>query len=815
VKARLGFILLAVYAFAHAAEPAKPNILLLYADDLGYGDLRAYNPDSKIPTPNLDRLAAEGLRFTDGHSSSAICTPSRYAMLTGRHHWRDFHGISDSFGGSVFKPERLTLPEMLQAHGYATAAIGKWHLGWGWDAIKKPNAQPREAGKAKIWGPDAFDWSKPIPDGPLAHGFDYYFGDDVINFPPYTWIENDRVLAAPDTMLDTKAFKPVKEGGWESRNGPMVTGWDPYKNIPELTRRGIDYIHSRKGAKEPFFLYFAYPSPHAPIIPNDEFDGKSAAGPYGDSLCETDDSIGKLLGALDEAGLTENTLVIFSSDNGPEWYAYPRDKKFGHWSSHPLRGAKRDLYEGGHRVPFLIKWPGVTSPGRVSDALVSQIDLMATIASAIDYSLPANAAEDSHDLLPLLRAEVAPIRTTHVHNTYEKAWAIRHGDWLLIEAKSGYTSTRDAGWEARHGYPADDGLPVELFNVRDDLAQKRNLAAENPERVAALGALLKKIRTQGHSAPRLASTTLTMKAPNPIVRHLFTADPSARVFDGRLHVYTSHDRDDAVGYDMVDWWLFSTDDLVTWKDHGAVFKLTGFAWAEKQAWAPDAIAANGKYYLFLPTDRSKIGVAVSDKPDGPFVDAIGAPLIDNATMPEAGVEPIDPAILVDDDGTTWLYFGCRQIMVAKLDPSLTKLSGPLRKVVILTSSGEPAPQALPGKDPQLPAGYGEGPSMFKRDGRYYLVYSNGWAHGTTLVYATSDSPTGPFTYQGPVMHPVACSTHHGMVGEFKGKWYVFYHTAEVSGGNGYRRSVCVDELTFAPDGQIIPVTATSGLTSSR
>jgi arabinoxylan arabinofuranohydrolase len=309
----------------------------------------------------------------------------------------------------------------------------------------------------------------------------------------------------------------------------------------------------------------------------------------------------------------------------------------------------------------------------------------------------------------------------------------------------------------------------------------------------------------------LAVLTTTMKASNPFVRHLFTADPSARVFDGRLYVYTSHDQPDATSYGMVDWWLFSTDDMVTWKDHGAVFKLKDFAWAKQKAWAPDAIAANGKYYLFLPTDQSKIGVAVSDKPDGPFVDAIGAPLIDNATMPEAGTEPIDPAILVDGDGTTWLYFGCRQPMVVKLDPSLTKLAGPLQKLAILGPSGEPVPQALPGKDPQLPAGYGEGPSMFKRNGRYYFVYSNGWARDTTLVYATGDSPTGPFTYQGRVMHPVACSTHHGMVGEFKGKWYVFYHTAELSGGNGYRRSVCVDELTFDTDGKIIPVKGTSGM----
>jgi arylsulfatase A len=508
---RRDFLLLANLAIAASAallstvhaEPQKPNILILYADDLGYGDLGCYNPASKIPTPQLDRLASQGMRFTDGHSSSGICTPSRYAMLTGRHHWRDFHGIVNALGGSVFEPERLTLPEMLRAKGYATAAIGKWHLGWDWDAIKKPGAKPRGEGKQQVWGPEAFDWSKPIPDGPLAHGFDSYFGDTVINFPPYCWIENDKVVAAPDTLMDTSKWKPIKEGNWECRPGPMITGWDPYQNIPETTRRGVRYIHSRKDTDQPFFLYFAYPSPHAPIIPNDEFDGKSQAGPYGDFVYETDDSIGQLLRALEESGQAENTLVVFSADNGPEHYAYARDEKFGHWSAHPLRGLKRDFYEGGHRVPLLIKWPGVTQPGRVSNALVSQIDLMATVAAALGYELPADAAEDSHDLLPLLKGEVESVRSTHIHNTSAGRYAIRHGDWLLVDSKDGYVSRRDAAWEARHGYPPDDDGPVELYNLKTDLPQKHNIAAAHPEKVAELQTLLKQIRQQGHSAPRL------------------------------------------------------------------------------------------------------------------------------------------------------------------------------------------------------------------------------------------------------------------------------------------------------------------------
>lgn len=476
-----------------AAEPTQPNILILYADDLGYGDLSCYNPQGKIPTPNLDRLASQGMRFTDGHSSSGICTPSRYALLTGRHHWRDFHGIVGAMGPSVFKPERLTMPEMLQEKGYTTACIGKWHLGWDWEAIRTK----------KGIGPDCFDWSKSIPDGPLAHGFDHYFGDTVINFPPYAWIEDAKMAQIPDTLKDEKTWKKIKEGNWECRPGPMVTGWDPYAVLPTLTEKGVAYLESRKDAKEPFFLYFAFPCPHAPIIPNDEFDGKSGAGPFGDFVVETDAMVGKLLAALDKSGQADNTIVVFTADNGPEHYAYARDEKFGHWSAEPFRGLKRDIYEGGHHVPFIIRWPGVTKPGKVSDALVSQIDLMATFAANLDVKLPQDAAEDSHNLLPHLRGETEDVRQTHVHNTFANEYAIRDGDWLLIDAKTGYRSRGFKPWEARHDYPGDDGQPVELYNLAKDIGQRKNVAAEHPEKVKQMQDLLAKIQKQGHSAPRL------------------------------------------------------------------------------------------------------------------------------------------------------------------------------------------------------------------------------------------------------------------------------------------------------------------------
>ena len=297
-------------------------------------------------------------------------------------------------------------------------------------------------------------------------------------------------------------------------------------------------------------------------------------------------------------------------------------------------------------------------------------------------------------------------------------------------------------------------------------------------------------------------------AGNPLVTDIFTADPAGRVYGDRLYVYTSHDLPDATYWDMVDWRLLSTADLATWKDHGSILRVKDFAWASRWAWAPDAVQANGKFYLFVPVDRTKIGVAVGETPEGPFKDAIGQPLIDHATMPEVGVEPIDPALLIDDDGQAYLYFGCRNLKVVKLEPSLTKLAGAVQSMTLLDPEGNPIPVAAPGKQPALPMGYGEAPHVFKREGRYYFVYSNGWARESTVVYATGDSPTGPFTYVGKVMEHVACVTHHASVLPFKGKWYVLYHTSELSAGNAYRRAVCIDELTFDANGRINVLTAT-------
>lgn len=468
-----------------------PNILILYADDMGYGDLAIQNPDSKIPTPNLDRLAVQGMRFTDGHSSSGICTPSRYAMLTGRYHWRDFHGIVGAMGQPCFQEDQFTLAQLLKENGYATACIGKWHLGWDWEAIRNPDWTQQDS--LELWGryqryypAPAYHWDRPIPGGPLERGFDYYFGDGTINMPPYVWIENDRVTEIPTVSMTTPEGLAL-EGSWEARPGPAVADWDFFKVLPTLTQRAVGYIEDQKTADRPFFLYMAFPSPHAPIIPNEEFLGKSRAGAYGDFVYQTDWCAGEILQALDRIGATDNTLVIFTSDNGPERYAYDRVRNFGHHSSAPFRGLKRDIYEGGHHVPFVVRWPEKIKAGTSCEEVISQVDLLKTIAQLIGGELPEGLAHDSHDFSDvwLGSAEQTGIRKATVHNTFADRYALRMGDWLYINHQSGYHS-QPPEWAASHfGYPPL-GDTVQLFNLQKDLSQRVNLAARMPEKVAQM-----------------------------------------------------------------------------------------------------------------------------------------------------------------------------------------------------------------------------------------------------------------------------------------------------------------------------------------
>ncbi|TWU32033.1 sulfatase family protein [Novipirellula artificiosorum] len=478
-----------------SASGPRPNVVVLYADDMGVADVSYGDAGSKIQTPNLDRLASDGMVFTDGHSSSGICTPSRFAMLTGQHHWRRFHGIVNAFGGPVFEAEDFTIAKMFKKRGYRTACFGKWHLGWDFDAIRKPGVEKKDWVKA-----DSYDWTKRFPGGPIDRGFDHYFGDGTINFPPYCWIENDRFLTIP-TQPVIKS-QPLAGGG-SFRPGPMAESWNPYDVLPTITEKAVEWISKQKDV-QPFFVYLAFNAPHYPIVPNEEFHGKSKAGYYGDFVVETDAMIGKVLAALAERGLAENTMVVFSADNGPETHAFQRLEEFDQWSSGDFRGVKRDIYEGGHRVPFIVRWPGRVKRGVVSDEVVSQVDLAATFAAMIDHPLDKDEAIDSYNLLPVLNGEdyARPLRTATVQNTSAGKFALRQGDWVLIDAPTGSAKKESNDYLKHFGLESyGTGHPGLLFNLKEDPRQSKNLYAKHPEKVESMRSLLKRYTNGERCAP--------------------------------------------------------------------------------------------------------------------------------------------------------------------------------------------------------------------------------------------------------------------------------------------------------------------------
>ena len=484
-----------------AAAGATPNIVIILADDLGYGDVHCYNAQSKIPTPNLDRLAAEGIRFTDAHALDSVCTPTRYGLLTGRCAFRSRlkSGVLPPWGEPLIEEGRLTLPALLRQRGYATACIGKWHLGWSW-----PTKDGLPASSTNGLG--NVDFTQPITSGPVSRGFDYYFGTDVPNYPPYCFIENDRTVGVPSLPA------PLQKGGI-NRPGPMLPGWNLTNIMPELTRRAVLYIEDAAQSTRPFFLYFPLTAPHYPIVPTAEFKGRSQAGDYGDYVAQVDGTVGEVLSALARTSLATNTLVIFTSDNGPEVVeiapgAYERIRRFGHWSMDGLRGVKRDTWEGGHHVPFLVRWLGHIPAGATSAETICHVDIMAASAALIDTKLPPNAGEDSCNILPALLGQKLrrPIREATVLHGGNGNFAIRQGEWVLIDAPSGdgngnRNRSGEPDWfKQERGYTTNLCLG-ELYNLRDDLAQRRNRYGDEPEVVQRLKALLEKYKAPGRSTP--------------------------------------------------------------------------------------------------------------------------------------------------------------------------------------------------------------------------------------------------------------------------------------------------------------------------
>jgi arylsulfatase A-like enzyme len=492
----LALTLFAATMQAAAVDRSRPNILVIYADDLGYGDVHCYNTQrGKIPTPHLDTLAAQGMRFTDAHSSSGVCSPSRYTILTGRYHWRTSlqAGIVGRWKEPLIAPQRMTIGSLAKQQDYRTACIGKWHLGWEWpiprksqpyfNAPKQKNAEATDAHRT-AWR-EVF--SQPIAGGPATRGFDEYFGTDVPNWPPYCFIENDRTQGIPSEFLPPRLLQKNQA----SVQGPALPDWTLEPILPALGDRVADIIEREAKTPQPFLIYMPLTSPHTPLSVNQAWQGKSGLGMYADFVMETDAVVGQVLDALNQSDAAANTLVIFTSDNGCAPYIGVKELEAqGHYPSGPLRGYKSDAWEGGHRVPMIVRWPGVVQGGVVCDQLVHQADLLATFADILDTKLPAEAGEDSYSLLPLLSGQDKPIREHSISCSIRGLPSLRQGSWKLILGRG------SGGWTA-----GQDDQDVQLYNLADDLAEQHNLAGELPERVAAMQSLMEELISKGRSTP--------------------------------------------------------------------------------------------------------------------------------------------------------------------------------------------------------------------------------------------------------------------------------------------------------------------------
>ena len=478
---------------AGADAGGLPNIVFILTDDLGYGDVSLFNPKSKISTPNLDRLGIDGATFRDAHASAAVCTPTRYGLLTGRYSWRSRlqAGVLWGFDTALIEPDRLTVASLLKQHGYDTAVIGKWHLGMDF-ALHDPPSSTADPNYPDV------DYTKPIQNGPLARGFDYYFGISAsLDMPPYVYIENDRFTAVPDVISYSPAWNP----------GPLdSTGFAHAEVLGRLAAKAVEYVTSEAGKpnRPPFFLYLPLTAPHEPILPLAQFRGKSGAGDYGDFVLEVDTYVGQVLQAIDDAGLVSNTLVVLTSDNGPESPAYDVIREFGHYSMGDWRGIKRDVWEGGHRVPFLARWPGHIPAGSTSNETICTTDLMATAAAIVGAQLPAGAGEDSYNLLPALLGATgaAPIREATVFIGGGTSYAIRQGPWLFIDTFTGDGNAEPAWFKDERGYPPDNpAAPGILYDLDHDPQERTDLYPSNTAKALELKALLDTYRQSTRSTP--------------------------------------------------------------------------------------------------------------------------------------------------------------------------------------------------------------------------------------------------------------------------------------------------------------------------
>ncbi len=467
---------------AEVQKNTKPNIIYILTDDLGYGDVSVYNKAGKINTPNIDKLASEGIRFTDAHTSSAVCTPTRYGILTGRYNWRSKlkEGVLNGDSKALIPTNRTTVASLLQKQGYQTAYIGKWHLGWNWAMKDSAN----------------IDFSKSITNGPKDLGFEYSYGHcGSLDMAPYVYVENGM-----PTRIPTKYTQNSGQKMW--RKGLTADDFVHEDVTPNFIRKAISYVAEKANNDKPFFLYLPLPSPHTPILPTREFLGKSGLDNiYPDFVMMVDAYVGQLLDQVKKSGIEENTLIIFTSDNGCSPKAdFPQLLSKGHNPSAIYRGHKADIYDGGHRVPFIAKWPVKIKKGLVSDETICTTDFLATCAEISGYKLNDNEGEDSYSMLPLFENKKlsAPFREATVHHSIDGSFAIRKGEWKLIMCGG------SGGWT----YPkpndkaALDSLPkIQLYNLKNDPGETKNLQAQNSGKVNELKTLLSKYIRDGRSTP--------------------------------------------------------------------------------------------------------------------------------------------------------------------------------------------------------------------------------------------------------------------------------------------------------------------------
>ncbi len=481
MKKPLYFFIICFFLINNTYAQKRPNVIYILADDLGIGDVSCYNPKGKIITPNIDKLAKEGVKFTDAHTSSSVCTPTRYGIMTGRYNWRTTmkKGVLHGYDLPLIDPKRETVASFMKKQGYQTGIVGKWHLGWNWSGI--------EGGEKKV------DFSKQVQNGPNSLGFNYSFCIPAsLDMPPYAFVENGLCTTIPkDTCVGRKGIELY-------RAGVEAPDFKPENVLNKFTEKAIGFINENANKEQPFFLYFPLAAPHTPILPIGSFVGKSGVSPYGDFVLMVDDVVKQVVETLKSKGIFENTIIVFASDNGFSNSANLKAQlSQGHNPSIDFRGLKTDIYEGGHHVPFVVSWGNSTQKGKVSSQFICTTDLFRTLSELTKAPLNDQTAEDSFSFL----SEVTDIKSTFpkrdaiIHHSSNGFFAIRKGNWKLIMC----SHSGGNGFPKETSEEAKTMPPIQLYDLSKDIAENNNVYDKNPEVVKELTELLTKYVKNGRS----------------------------------------------------------------------------------------------------------------------------------------------------------------------------------------------------------------------------------------------------------------------------------------------------------------------------